>query len=89
MITAAAHSHPLSCHNLGIMYERGHPGIVEKDMVQAMKMYSIAAERRFPESQYALACLLKNVMCEMDSAVEVRSGVVGGGEDEELFILIQ
>ncbi|GMH69949.1 hypothetical protein TrST_g14135 [Triparma strigata] len=68
---AAAHSHPLSCHNLGIMYERGHPGIVEKDMVQAMKMYSIAAERRFPESQYALACLLKNVMCEMDSAVEL------------------
>ncbi|GMH71964.1 hypothetical protein TL16_g05796 [Triparma laevis f. inornata] len=68
---AAAHSHPLSCHNLGIMYERGYAGVVEKDMIQAMKMYSVAAERRFPESQYALACLLKNVMGEMDSAMEL------------------
>jgi TPR repeat protein len=62
----AKQNHPLACHNLGILYEQGLG--VQRDMVEAMKCYSTAAEKNIPESQYSLACLLRDVMGDFDEA---------------------
>jgi len=49
--TAASYNHPLSCHNLAVMKERGLG--CRADYEDAIKYYGIAAERRFPEVRVA------------------------------------
>lgn len=41
---SAENHHPYAYYNLALIYHKGEPGIIEKDIMKAIKYYSLAAE---------------------------------------------
>eukprot|EP00520_Triparma_pacifica_P002671 CAMPEP_0118637906 /NCGR_PEP_ID=MMETSP0785-20121206/3400_1 /TAXON_ID=91992 /ORGANISM="Bolidomonas pacifica, Strain CCMP 1866" /LENGTH=119 /DNA_ID=CAMNT_0006529119 /DNA_START=106 /DNA_END=461 /DNA_ORIENTATION=- len=75
--TAASYGHPLSCHNLAVMQSQGLGCAINNE--EAIKNFKTAAERRFPESQYSLAILLKNHHHDIETAKELLESAASQG----------
>ena len=62
-------SHPQSAHNLACLLQEGKGSVASKaEPLQAIKYFAIACESELKESQYSLACLLKNHLGDYEEA---------------------